>query len=61
MPLIKNIISRSTKAGGVVIDPFAGSGTHLLAAKLLGRTAFGCDVDKKAVKISVDRGVALGE
>ena len=56
MDLIKQIVARSTNKGDVIIDPFAGSGTHLIAGKLLGRKAFGCDYDKKVVKIAVDRG-----
>ena len=60
MPLIKNIVARSTQSGDIIIDPFSGSGTHLLAASLLGRKAFGCDIDKKTVKIAVDRGCKLG-
>lgn len=58
--LVKQIIARSTEQGDTIIDPFAGSGTHLLAGKLLGRTAFGCDYEKKVVKIAVDRGCSLG-
>jgi hypothetical protein len=33
----------------VVLDPFCGKGTSLLAARLLGHHAFGCDVAPEAV------------
>ena len=59
--LAKQIIARSTKQGDVIIDPFAGSGTHLLASALLGRKSYGCDYDKKVVKIALERGCKQGE
>lgn len=39
------LVHRITKPGQVVVDPFMGSGTTLLAAKALGRHAIGCDID----------------
>ena len=38
-------IERLTKPGDVVYDPFMGRGTTILEAALLGRTAFGNDVN----------------
>jgi DNA modification methylase len=42
----------TTDPGDLVFDPFIGSGTTLLAAKLLGRAFFGCDVDPAYVEIA---------
>jgi hypothetical protein len=38
-------IERLTDPGDVVYDPFMGRGTTLLEAALMGRRAFGCDVN----------------
>jgi site-specific DNA-methyltransferase (adenine-specific) len=41
-----------TPTGGVVLDPFAGSGTTLLAARLEGRPGIGIERDKGYCKIA---------
>ena len=50
--LLERIIAASTRPGGLVVDPFCGSGTALAAAKKLGRRAVGFDVNPSAVKIA---------
>lgn len=40
---------------GVVLDPFAGSGTTLLVALELGRAAVGIDLDKRNADLAYDR------
>ena len=37
---------------GIVLDPFAGSGTTLIVAKKLGRDFIGFDLNKKYLKIA---------
>lgn len=44
-----------TKKGDLVVDPFCGSGTCLLACKKLNRRYIGFDIDPKAVEITKKR------
>lgn len=50
VPLLKELISIFTDPEDVVIDPCAGSGTTLLAAKMLGRKSYGFEIKKQFVK-----------
>jgi len=45
----KDIISKLLKPGDLVLDPFAGAGTTLAAAKECNCSAIGCDTDEIAV------------
>ena len=53
--LLERIISLVTSPGGLVLDPFCGSGTTLVAAELLGRNALGIDVSSEAVQLAKQR------
>lgn len=44
--LAKRVIEISTEPGDLIIDPFAGSGTILKAAKDMGRRYLGFEIDK---------------
>ena len=46
------IIRQLAKSNSIVVDPFMGSGTALVEAKLLGYHSYGIDTNPLAVKIS---------
>ncbi|MGQ0737034.1 MAG: DNA methyltransferase [Acidobacteriota bacterium] len=48
-------IERLTRPGEIVYDPFAGRGTTLIEAALLGRVPYGCDVNPLSRVISEPR------
>ena len=56
MELLERLIRNSSKAGDFVFDPFAGTGTTMLAAAKLGRKTLGCDIDPAAIAICLERG-----
>ena len=56
MEIAERFIRHSTTAGQLVLDPFSGTGTHLLAAAKLGRVAHGCDISQAMIDIAVKRG-----
>ncbi len=50
--LALNYISKYTDEKGTVFDPFLGSGTTLLAARVLNRFGYGTDINHIAILIS---------
>ena len=53
--LLEKIVEISTDKDDVVLDPFCGSGTTLVASKLLNRNYIGIDVSEDAVEITNSR------
>ena len=53
--LWEQIIKLVTDEGDLVLDPFAGSGTTLVAAKMLNRNYLGFDISKDAVDLTNSR------
>ncbi|GJQ48551.1 methyltransferase [Candidatus Kuenenia stuttgartiensis] len=48
--LLERIILMSTDEGDIVLDPFVGTGTTVVAAKRIGRSYIGFDIDEKYIK-----------
>lgn len=59
--LAERFIRHSTKPGMMIYDPFACTGTFLLAAAKLGRKAIGIEIDADNANIAVQRGCVLNE
>ncbi|MDZ4670380.1 MAG: DNA methyltransferase [Phototrophicales bacterium] len=55
LQLLERIVELSSSVGDVVLDPFCGSGTTLVASKLLDRQFIGIDISLQAVELSEQR------
>ena len=53
--LLEQIIRLCTDEGDTVLDPFCGSGTTLVAASLMNRSAIGIDISEEAVELTRNR------
>lgn len=53
--LLERIILMSTDENDIILDPFVGTGTTVIAAKRLGRRFIGIDIDEKYVNITKDK------
>lgn len=60
MEIAERFIRHSTKQGMTVFDPFACTGTFLLAAAKLGRKAYGFEIDHDNAEIAFQRGCVRG-
>ena len=53
--LLERIVMLASNKGDLILDPFCGSGTTLVAAKLLNRNYLGIDSSSEAVELSRER------
>ena len=53
--LVDRLVKSLSNPGDLVIDPFLGSGTTLIAAAINGRRSIGIEISKKYVEISKKR------
>jgi site-specific DNA-methyltransferase (adenine-specific) len=53
--LMRAIVKDYSRPGDLIVDPFAGGGTTLLAAAIEGRTAIGAELDPKTFALAVKR------
>ena len=53
--LIEPMIQNSSRTDEIILDPFLGSGSTLIAGEQLGRRCFGIDLDARYVDVAVVR------
>lgn len=59
MEIAERFIRHSTEPGALIYDPFACTGTFLLAAAKLGRKAVGIEINEECAAIAEQRGVRV--
>jgi site-specific DNA-methyltransferase (adenine-specific) len=50
LSLLKHVLELSTNGGDLVLDPFCGCGTSIIASEQLGRRWIGIDIGDEAIK-----------
>jgi site-specific DNA-methyltransferase (adenine-specific) len=55
LALLERIVRASSNPGDLVLDPFCGSGTTLVAAQTLGRRWAGLDANPRAIAVAEQR------
>jgi DNA modification methylase len=53
--LVEAMVKNSSRSGEVVLDPFLGSGSTLIACERLGRHCYGIELDPRYVDVAVKR------
>ncbi len=57
--LIRRMLANSTRRGDLVVDPFAGSGSTIVAAELLGRRVAAIELEPRFCDVMARRWLAL--
>ena len=53
--LVSECLANSTRCGDLVYEPFAGSGSTLIAAEQLGRRCYGIEIDPAYAQVTIER------
>jgi DNA modification methylase len=55
LALVADVLKDASRRGDLVLDPFAGSGTTIVAAEKTGRTACAIEIDPTYADVTVER------
>ena len=58
--LVSRMVENSSDMGEVVLDPFLGSGTTMVACEQLGRICYGMEIEPKYVAVTLERMSGMG-
>jgi len=53
--LVERAVENSTHPGGLIYDPFLGSGTTIIAAEQLNRRCYAMEIDPRYVAVAIER------
>jgi DNA modification methylase len=53
--MVADAIKDCTKRGDIILDPFSGSGTTILAAERVGRRAYAMEIEPRYVDVAIRR------
>ncbi|PNG24178.1 site-specific DNA-methyltransferase, partial [Methylocella silvestris] len=53
--MVADAILDATQRGDIILDPFCGSGTTILAAERVGRRGFGIELDPLYIDLAISR------
>jgi DNA modification methylase len=53
--LVADAMRDCTRRGDIVLDPFSGAGTTILAAERVGRRAFAIEIEPRYVDVAIRR------
>lgn len=59
--LISYLMSNNSKPGDIILDPFLGSHSTMVAAHQLERNCYGIEIDEKYCQVGIDRMLKLDE
>ena len=55
LPVMEWILNKYTNEGDIILDPFAGSGTTLIACHKLNRKYIGFELDEEYYEYAIER------